>query len=132
MIGLPVRLTVCFLILGLMVPAVLDITDTAMDEISLKDLREQASVLEDAMQRAYSSGEIVSVRLDIPMDQSLAVGGLRGDAFSIRLMSDGETVDTVLTTNPTVPVTSGETVMKGHVLVIIDGRSGSGVEVSAG
>lgn len=130
MIGLPVRLAVCFLILGLMVPVVLDGTEDAREEISLKELREQASVLEDAMQRAYSSGQMVSVRLDVPVGQSLAVGGGDGDAYTIRLISDGNVEDTLLTTNPTVPVTGGETRISGNATVVIDGRSGYGVGVT--
>lgn len=130
MIGLPVRLTVCFLILGLMVPVVLDSTEDARDELSVTELREQASLLEDAMQRAYSSGQIVSVRMDIPFGQSLEVGGTGWDTNSIRLVSDGEMVDSVLTTNPTVPVTGGMVRISGDALVVLDGRSGSGVEVT--
>lgn len=129
-IGLPVRLAVCFLILGLMVPVVLDSTETAREEMSLKDLREQASALEDALQRAYSSGQVISLRMDVPVGQSLAVGGDGGDAYTIRLVSDGVVVDRVITSNPTVPVTNGQTTVSGNTTVIVDGRSGTGVEVT--
>lgn len=125
-IGLPVKLAVCFLILGLMVPLVTDAVRDADDEISVYGLRTQAASLEDAIQRAYATGGTVSVELDIPYGQVLEVGGSDGDEYVIRLVSGGEVVERMFITNPTVPVVNGETCLSGRVTVTVDGSSAHG------
>ena len=45
MIDLPVKLAVCFLVLGLMVPVVMDVVDDADSEMSVYDLRRDAALL---------------------------------------------------------------------------------------
>ena len=47
MIDMPVKLAVCFVILGLMVPVVMDVTDDGDDEMSLYQLRSEAFAPEE-------------------------------------------------------------------------------------
>lgn len=125
-IDMPIKLAVCFLILGLMVPVVMDAVEDADDEMSLYDLRREASSLEDAIQRAYSTGSVVTHETDIPFGQSLEVGGEGGDSYTIRLCVDGETVESVFISNPTVKVIGGITVLTGRGVVTLDGSSAHG------
>ena len=129
MIDLPVKLAVCFLVLGLMVPVVIDVVDDADSEMSVYDLRRDAALLEDAIHRAYSDGTVTSIELDIPRGQSLIVGGDGGNEYIIRLAVDGETVETSFIDSPRVAVIGGITEISGDVVVRIDGTEADGVRI---
>lgn len=129
MIDLPVKLAVCFLVLGLMVPMVMDVVDDADSEMSVYDLRRDAALLEDAIHRAYSDVTVTSIELDIPRGQSLIVGGDGGNEYIIRLAVDGETVETSFIDSPMVAVIGGITEISGDVVVRIDGTEADGVRI---
>lgn len=129
MIDLPVKLAVCFLVLGLMVPVVMDVVDDADSEMSVYELRKNAALLEDAIHRAYSDGTVTSIELDIPRGQSLIVGGDGGNEYIIRLAVDGETVETSFIDSPMVAVIEGVTEISGDVVVRIDGTDADGVRI---
>lgn len=129
MIDLPVKLAVCFLVLGLMVPMVMDVVDDADSEMSVYDLRRDAALLEDAIHRAYSDVTVTSIELDIPRGQSLIVGGNGGNEYIIRLAVDGETVETSFIDSPMVAVIGGITEISGDVVVRIDGTEADGVRI---
>lgn len=130
MIDLPVKLAVCFLVLGLMVPVVMDVVDDADSEMSVYDLRRDAALLEDAIHRAYSDGTVTSIELDIPCGQSLIVGGDSGNEYIIRLAVDSKTVETSFIDSPMVAVIGGVTEISGDVVVQIDGTDADGVRIS--
>lgn len=130
MIDLPVKLAVCFLVLGLMVPVVMDVVDDADSEMSVYELRKDAALLEDAIHRAYSDGTVTSIELDIPRGQSLIVGGDGGNEYTIRLAVDGETAETSFIDSPMVAVIGGVTEISGDVVVRIDGTDADGVRIS--
>lgn len=123
MIDMPVKLAVCFVILGLMVPVVMDVTDDADDEMSLYHLRSEASELEDIIHRAYSEGSIVSLEMDIPFDQSIRIGGTDGDEYTIRLLSEGVMMETLFIDSPVVAVSDGPLEISGDCTVIVDGTN---------
>lgn len=129
MIDLPVKLAVCFLVLGLMVPVVMDVVDDADSEMSVYELRKDAALLEDAIHRAYSDGTVTSIELDIPRGQSLIVGGDDGNEYIIRLAVDGKTVETSFIDSPMVAVIGGVTEISGDVVVQIDGTDADGVRI---
>mgnify|MGYP005959227275 FL=1 len=130
MIDLPVKLAVCFLVLGLMVPVVMDVVDDADSEMSVYKLRRDAALLEDAIHRAYSDGTVTSVELDIPRGQSLIVGGDSGNEYIIRLAVDSKTVETSFIDSPMIAVIGGVTEISGDVVVQIDGTDADGVRIS--
>ena len=129
MIDLPVKLAVCFLVLGLMVPVVMDVVDDADSEMSVYDLRRDAALLEDAIHRAYSDGTVTSIELDIPRGQSLVIGGDGGNEYIIRLAVDGETVETSFIDSPMVAGIGGITEISGDVVVRMDGTEADGVRI---
>ena len=129
MIDLPVKLAVCFLVLGLMVPVVMDVVDDADSEMSVYELRRDAALLEDAIHRAYSDGTVTSIELDISRGQSLIVGGDSGNEYIIRLAVDSKTVETSFIDSPMVAVIGGVTEISGDVVVRIDGTEADGVRI---
>lgn len=118
-IGLPVKLAVCFLVLGLMIPLVTDIVRDADEEMSLHELREEAMDLRDSVQRAYFQQAVVTHELRIPSGQSLVVGGGYGYGYLIRLCVDGRQVEN-MTLGSSV-VLGEETVLSGHMVLKLSG-----------
>lgn len=118
-VGLPVKLAVCFLVLGLMVPLVTDVVRDADEEMSLHELRGEAMDLRDSVQRAYFQQAVVTHELRIPSGQSLVVGGGDGYGYLIRLCVDGQQVEN-LTLGSSV-VLGEETVLSGHMVLKLSG-----------
>ena len=93
-IGMPVKLAVCILVLGLMVPLVLDAVEDAEDEMSSYGILQEAESLRDAIQRAYFQDCTVTHEIDLPSGRSISVGGSDGKGYVLRLLVDGEQVGT--------------------------------------
>lgn len=119
MLGLPVKLAVAMLILAAMTPVVLSMADSAQDSFSEAELRTEAGKLTKGIARAYYGGEgcSVTVEVSLPAGGSLELGGDGGDAYVIRLMSNGEEVGRVYIEQPAVPVLGGETSVSGSASV---------------
>ncbi len=115
MVDLPVKLTVSFMILMLMVPAIGMLVDDVDRESSLSGLRSEARSVSDCMSRAYYSGEgsFASVRYDIEYGKSLRIGGDGPDGMSIRLCVDGDIREVMYLDNPPVVLTGGEMEISG-------------------
>ena len=114
-IGLPVKLAVCLLVIGLMTPVVMDAMEDAETETSLLNLRTEAMVLADAIGDVYYGGvgSSVSLSLSIPPGQSIEVGGDGADAYMLRLLDDGENADVVYLDRPAVPVLNDAVSLSG-------------------
>lgn len=127
------RLAVCFLVIGLMAPMVINAAEDSQTEISHADLWRESGTLKDAIGRVYygGTGTSVSVEMDIPAGQSILVGGDGADAFTMRLLDSEEQVGIVYLDSPTVRITNGPVAISGPGTVTVravnDG--GYGVEV---
>ena len=125
-IGMPVKLTVCILVLGLMVPLVLDAVEDAEDEMSSYGILQEAESLRDAIQRAYFQDCTVTHEVDLPSGRSISVGGSDGTGYVLRLLVDGEQVGTVsLGAAQTLGdgiVISGHTTVRLNATVDADGK----------
>ena len=127
-IGMPVKLAVCILVLGLMVPLVLDAVEDAEDEMSSYGILQEAESLRDAIQRAYFQDCTVTHEIDLPSGRSISVGGSDGKGYVLRLLVDREQVGTVsLGAAPTLSdgiVISGHTTVRLNATVDADGNYG--------
>ena len=127
-IGMPVKLAVCILVLGLMVPLVLDAVEDAEDEISSYGILQEAESLRDAIQRAYFQDCTVTHEIDLPSGRSISVGGSDGKGYVLRLLVDGEQVGTVsLGAAQTLGdgiVISGHTTIQLNATIDADGNYG--------
>lgn len=130
-IGMPVKLAVCILVLGLMVPLVLDAVEDAEDEISSYGILQEAESLRDAIQRAYFQDCTVTHEVDLPSGRSISVGGSDGTGYVLRLLVDGEQVGTV--SLGAAQTLSDGIVISGHMTVrlnaTVDADGNYGVEV---
>ncbi len=127
-IGMPVKLAVCILVLGLMVPLVLDAVEDAEDEMSSYGILQEAESLRDAIQRAYFQDCTVTHEIDLPSGRSISVGGSDGKGYVLRLLVDGEQVGTVsLGAAQTLGdgiVISGHTTVRLNATIDADGNYG--------
>lgn len=129
---LPVKLAVCFLILGLMVPVLMQSVDYADEEISSDTIRMEASDLKKALVKAYYSGGTI-IRVDMHLDpgHALAVGGDGGDGYSIRMIIDGRKIGREYLDRPVFAVIGSESVISGDMTigVVATGGPDAGVSV---
>lgn len=130
-IGMPVKLAVCILVLGLMVPLVLDAVEDAEDEMSSYRILQEAESLRDAIQRAYFQDCTVTHEVDLPSGRSISVGGSDGTGYVLRLLVDEEQVGTV--SLGAAQTLSDGIVISGHMTVrlnaTVDADGNYGVEV---
>lgn len=130
-IGMPVKLAVCILVLGLMVPLVLDAVEDAEDEMSSYGILQEAESLRDAIQRAYFQDCTVTHEVDLPSGRSISVGGSDGTGYVLRLLVDEEQVGTV--SLGAAQTLSDGIVISGHMTVrlnaTVDADGNYGVEV---
>ena len=119
-LSIPVKLMVCFLVIGLMMPVLMDSVQKADDEISVSGIREDAIGLKDAVLKAYyEGGTAVFADLSIEPGQALVVGGDGPERYIIRMAVNGEVVDKLYIDSPSVPVLNDETWLEGDVTVRI-------------
>ncbi len=107
------------LIIATVTPVVLNMAEVAEHGMEASESRMEAMTLADGVSRAYygGCGTIVSVSLSVPPGESLVIGGDGGDAFSIRIMIDGEEREKVLLQNPSVQILGGATEISGDAVV---------------
>jgi hypothetical protein len=136
-LGMPLRIMISLMVIALMVPALAAVADDmemAADEAEGESLAGQVA---DAAARAYLSGagSSVSLSMDIPFGRSLAIGGDGADAFTIRILSDGEQSGRLVMDNPPIRLICPETVLEGDAELLFeavphDGRLCVAVTVS--
>lgn len=131
---MPVRLAVCFVVIGIMVPIVVDAAWDAEDTSSEYALRSEAAGLRSAATEAFYGNGYASAEVYLPAGNALAVGGDGVDAYAVRLLSNGEEIGRLYLENPDIRVIGPETVFTGVATVIFGPASdelGYGVEVLA-
>ncbi len=117
------------LIIATVTPIVLNMADVAEHGMETSESMSEARTLADGISRAYygGSGTTVTVSLSLPAGESLAIGGDGGDAYSIRILIDGEERERVLLQNPSVEILGGETEISGDAIVSLRCEVSEGV-----
>jgi len=126
-ISLPIKLTVSFMIIALMVPGIMNTVDIINEDVETRQLVAAADILGDQIDRVGSKGPgyKVSLMLDIPDHGYLEIGGAEGTA--IRAMSEGHQVGRVFVSSP---VTGSTMSLGGAVFLSIhNDPEGNGVVV---
>ncbi len=118
---MPFKLAVAMLIIATVTPIVLNAVDVAEHGMETSESMSEARTLADGVSRAYygGTGTTVTVSLSLPAGESLAIGGEGGDAYSIRIIIDGEERERVLLQNPSVEILGGEKEISGDAVVYL-------------
>lgn len=131
--GLPVKLAVCFLVLGLMVPVVMETVQDAEEDMSSFELREEAERLRDSVQKAYYGNVTVTHEAHIPSGQWIEVPVESGRGHVLRLFVDGEHVESLSLGSACIigdpAVISGDCIVELSGTVYPDGAYGVEVTV---
>ncbi len=140
MIGMPLKLMVSFLLIGLMLPTIVCMVSTVEEQSSEVDTGTGCSAVEDCIYRVFrsGSGSMETVHLDLGPKETIVLGGTGADAHSIRLYVNEELRKTVyLDRAPvlleervseivgSVDVTFGCTMQDRRLVVGVVGRSSS-------
>ena len=119
--SLPLKLAISFLIIGLMLPSVITMTQNTQEDAQEMVVRSVAGQLSDAMTDCYYDGlgSGWTVNLTVPSGYSLEVGGDGAQAYIIRIVHGGEVVDRIYLDSPGFPVIGDITRISGTVRVEI-------------
>lgn len=134
LIGMPIRLAVAFLVLALAVPLLVGMTEDLRDDVESSELSIQAGKVSDTAKKAYyaGAGSVFTVEISIDHHCMLVIGGVGSDAYTIRMMSDGDEVGRVFMDCPVVKFMDEVSVSGAQTLMlecVKDGR-GNAVEVT--
>lgn len=124
-ISLPIKLTVSFMILALMVPPIMSSVDSIQDSIENDRLTSCGEELAGMLDSLGSKGPEYRTwrQFEVPDGGCLTVGG--DDGHIIRVLKEGEIIDTVLMKRPVI---GAETVLSGSfILEMSNGTDGISV-----
>ena len=124
-IGLPIKLTISFMILALMVPPILASVENIQESMEQERSYACGTELADILNGLGTKGPDYKIwhQFDIPERSSLVIGGNEGHI--IRILVDGEHIGNVLMSRPVIGT---ETVLSGSVILEISNTS-EGVSV---
>ena len=97
MIGMPLKLMVSFLLIGLMLPTIVGLVSVVEEQSSYADTYSDCSAVEDCIYRVFrsGSGSLETVHVDLGPKETIVLGGTGVDAHSIRLYVNEELKKTV-------------------------------------
>lgn len=113
--SLPFKLAIMMAVIAIMTPIVAGAVDQARDAMESFGPANEAAKLQDAAARAYygGAGTVVTADLALDPDESLLVGGGGADAYTIRIVSNGEVRNRVTLERPAVPFLGSTEVISG-------------------
>lgn len=105
-IGLPVRLTVAFLIISISVPVLTGMAADLKEDNAVMSASKEADRIADAVSRVYymGAGSACAVDVSLPAGCMMAIGGEGTDAYSIGIFLDGVEKDRIYLERPLVRI----------------------------
>ncbi len=97
MIGMPLKLTVSFLLIGLMLPMIAGMVSMVEEQSSDSAADYECAAVEDCIYRVFrsGSGSTETIHVDLGPKDWISLGGTGSDAYSIRLYCNGNLKKTV-------------------------------------
>ena len=108
MTGLPVKLVVIMVILGAMVPILMNYLDTGMSDMERNQMDGEAQRLTNAVSGVYYSsiGDSKYLEMDIPQGCTMVLGGEGQEAYAIHMYRGSEEVGKHWMEKPMIPFKS--------------------------
>ncbi|MGN0098877.1 MAG: hypothetical protein ACI38Y_06100 [Candidatus Methanomethylophilaceae archaeon] len=127
--SLPLKLAISFMIIGLMLPTVISMTDNTREDVREMEVHSVAEELSDAMTDCYYGGigDGRTMTLSVPAGYSLEVGGEGSLAYTIRISHDGEIVDRVYLDSPGFPVIGDTMTISGTMRLELSAAVSDGI-----
>ncbi len=135
-LGLPFRLAIAFLIVGLCVPPLVAAVEHFQLQTDLAEVDTEVGRIADAAARVYYAGANNSCRLDVYIDPNctVVIGGTGGDAYAITVYSRDEEVAKTYLERPPVPLLGTAVTVNGpatlqFLCLNLDGKYGVAVSL---
>lgn len=128
--GLPVKLLVIMIIMGSMVPVMMNYLDSGMSDMDRNRMDGEAQRLTNAVSGVYYSsvGDSKYVEIDIPQGCTMVLGGEGQEAYAIHLYRGSEEVGKHWMEKPMIPF-KDMTVIEGRTTIRVTADTdGIGVE----
>lgn len=111
---LPVKLMVAVILLTISLPIISDALENNENDMMNSEMEHEANIIHDAVSLAYYSGVGTSrtVTVDLPAGCEISLGGDDDDAYSMRLLYNGNVTSTMYFDRPIVKI-ADETTLTG-------------------
>lgn len=131
MTGLPVKLLVIMIVLGSMVPVLMDYLDSGISDMERNQMDGEAQRLVNAVSGVYYSsvGDSKYVEIEVPQGCTMVLGGEGQDAYAIHLYRGSEEVGKHWMEKPMIPF-KDTTVIEGTTTLRVTADM-EGIEVES-
>ncbi len=115
MIGMPLKIMVSFLLIGLMIPTIAGMVSVVEEQSSETGAETGCAAVEDCIYRVFrsGSGSMETVHVELKPENCIVLGGTGADAHSIRLTGNGELLKTVYLDKAPVALSEKISVISG-------------------
>ena len=126
--SLPVKLMITMMIIALSVPLLTGALDQNQEDMAGAEMAQEVERFKNAAYLAHFSGNGCSrtVELDVPAGCEIFVGGEGSDAYSIRMIYNGDLVSTDYFESPALRIVQ-EMSFTGHMTLKLTSVEGNGV-----
>lgn len=118
--SLPVKLIITMVIITLSIPMLTSALDSNQEEMAGAEMMQEAQRFKNAACLAHFSGNGCSrtVEIDLPSGCEMHVGGEGSDAYSIRMLYNGDLIATEYFESPVLKIRD-EMVFTGHMTLML-------------
>ena len=132
--SLPVKLMITMVVIAVSIPMLTAALDSNQEDMAGAEMMQEAEKFKNAANLAHFSGNGCSrtVEIDLPAGCEMSVGGEGSDAYSIRLVYNGELVSTEYFESPVLKI-GQEMTFTGHMtlkLTSVEGVKVPEIEVT--
>ena len=132
--SLPIKLMVTMVIIALSIPMLTSALESNQQDMAGAEMNQEAERFRNAANLAHFSGNGCSrtVELNLPAGCEMCVGGENSDAFSIRMIYNGNLISTLYFESPVLKI-SQEMTFTGNMtlkLTSVEGNNIPGIEVT--
>ena len=126
--SLPLKLMITMVIIALSVPMLTDALDHNQEDVAAAEMTQEADKFKNAACLAHFSGNGCSRTVDIslPAGCEMCVGGEGGNAYSIRMVYNGNLVSTEYFESPVLRINQ-EMTFTGHMTLKLTSNGGDKV-----
>ena len=132
--SLPVKLMITMVVIAVSIPMLTAALDSNQEDMAGAEMIQETEKFKNAANLAHFSGNGCSrtVEIDLPAGCEMSVGGTGSDAYSIRMVYNGDLVSTEYFESPVLKI-SQEMTFTGHMtlkLTSVEGNKVPEIEVT--
>ncbi len=123
--SLPIKLMITMVIIALSIPMLTDALDHNQEDVAAAEMTQEADKIKNAACLAHFSGTGCSrtVEISLPAGCEMCVGGEGSNAYSIRMVYNGNLVSTEYFESPVLKINQ-EITLTGHMTLKLTSNGG--------